>query len=69
MGVMEQANKLKGKEREQFLNEYHEAKKRLKDAQVYKPVKKQAKRKSKPRNGRVVVKTLEDLEGEKNANH
>ena len=63
MSVMEQANKLKGKEKEEFLKEYREAKQRLKEAQTYTPVKKKATRKSKPRNGKVITYNINELEG------
>lgn len=43
MGILKQANKLKGKEREQFLKEYYEAKERLKAVQD--PSKKKRKNK------------------------
>lgn len=60
MGITKQANKLHGKEKEEFLRDYHEAKKRLIEAQMYKP-EKQKRKPGKRRNGKVVSYRLEDL--------
>jgi hypothetical protein len=63
MGIMAQANKLKGKDKEVFLKEYHEARKRLEEAQAFQP-KRKTTRKSSPRNGKVITRKLDDLEQE-----
>jgi hypothetical protein len=59
MGIMKQANKLKGEERERFLEDYYAARNRLKMAQV--PEKQKKKRvKKKDLNGPVTTYRLED---------
>jgi hypothetical protein len=59
MGIMKQANKLKGEERQKFLEDYYAARNRLKMAQA--PAKTKKKRvKKKELNGPVVTYPLED---------
>lgn len=63
MGIMKHANKLKGKEREEFLKEYYEARNRLKEAQKQKEPTKRPRKKKDNYNSKVVTYHINDLEG------